>query len=221
MKRDQLDQAIDQVAAQLTRVEHDDVLSQRILASLPDRSPWLWHSWIPRLALTAMLAIAAAYAVLRPFDERSTTVLQTFDERSTTVLRTENADLPVVELRVAASQTIVERSWNDRRTTVEPPSNDRGTAVDFERSLAAIAALSALTLTPVATSDLPAESGLVVEPLAIADLPLEPLKPVAACPSRGTGRDRSREVVLELGDGGGAGRRPLRTVFRVPNRVPS
>ena len=63
MKRDHLDDAIDSVAARLTKVTDDDALATRILASLPDRSLWFLHSWIPRLAITAILAAPAVLSL--------------------------------------------------------------------------------------------------------------------------------------------------------------
>ena len=174
--RDRLDDAIDSVAARLTRVDDNDALASQIIKALPERPAWSLHWLMPRLAITAILALAAAAVVLRPFSDRSPTVL-----------RTENARLPVVELRAGASRPIVERSWTDRRTTVERSWNDRRTIVerpsndrrtldvpDHERSLEAIEALSSLTLTPVTPRDLPGEGTLIVAPLAIADLPLAP-----------------------------------------------
>ena len=88
MMRDHLDEAIDHVATHLIRVEDNEGLSTRILSSLPDRSPWSLHSWMPRLAMTAAIGIGVTLVVLR-----------TFDDGSTDVLRTENASAPFVEFR--------------------------------------------------------------------------------------------------------------------------
>ena len=161
MTRDDLDQAIDAVAARLTRVVEDDALAARIANALPERSPWLLRSWIPRLAITAGLAALAIAVVLR-----------TFDERSTNVLRTENAGAPFVELRAAVEPTAVEPEPIGRRTTVERSSNFGRTTEDFERSLAAIAAPKAIVLSSLSPEALEASEGLVLAPLRIADLPL-------------------------------------------------
>jgi hypothetical protein len=161
MKRDHLDDAIDSVAVRLTHVTEDEGLATRILASLPDRSPWALHWWMPRLAITAALGIGVALVVLRMFDDRSTGVL-----------RTENASAPFMEFRAAVERTSVEPELNDRRTTVERPSNDRRTIADFDRSLEPIASPAVLSFRAVTPSDLPGQGTLVVEPLAIADLPL-------------------------------------------------
>jgi hypothetical protein len=162
-RHDRLDEAIDQVAARLTEVTASAGLAQRIAASLPDRSPWLLYSWIPRLAITAMLAAGVSFVVLRRFDDRSTYVLRTFGVRSTDV-----------QFAVAVSEhrTNVEPALIVRRTIVEPPQNDRRTTADHERSLEAIVTPAALALGTVAPRDLPAQGSLGVEPLAIADLPL-------------------------------------------------
>ena len=160
---DRLDDAIDQVAQRLIRVAEDDTLAARIANALPDRSPWLLHSWIPRLAITAMLAAGLSYVVLRPFSDRSTDVL-----------RSAVLSSPTVELATAAPEhrTIVEVPLIVHRTTVERSSNVRRTTEDFDRSLAAIAAPLPLALGAVEPSDLPGQSPLIVAPLAIADLSL-------------------------------------------------
>ena len=158
---DWLDEAVDQIATQLVRVEDNEGLSTRILASLPDRSPWLLRSWIPRLAMTAALAAAVSLVALR-----------TFDDRATGALRMKSAGGPFVEFRAAIERTSVGPELIVRRTIVERPKNDRRTIEDFDRSLAKIAALAPLALRTVAPGDLPSQGALVVEPLAIPDLPL-------------------------------------------------
>lgn len=167
MKRDYLDEAIDQVATRLVRVEDDDRLSTRILESLPDRSPWILRSWIPRLAVTAVLAIGVSLVVLRPFDGGSTDVLRS------AVLSSPTVQL-VARAAVAEHRTDVEPPQIVRRTIVERPQNDRRTidAPDFERSLQAIEAVAALSVVSLAPVSLPEDAPLTLEPLAIADLPL-------------------------------------------------
>ena len=162
MKHDHLDDAIDAVAARLTKVSDDDGLSARILAALPDRAPIYW--WAPRLAITSVLAIGALLVVLRPFSERSTDVL-----------RTGVISSAAVELAAAVPEhrTTVEAALIVRRTIVEPPQNDRGTdVVDFDRSLPAIVAMNTLQLDSLTPSALPEDAPLTLAPLAIADLPL-------------------------------------------------
>jgi hypothetical protein len=169
--RDQLDEAIDQVAARLTHMTEDEGLALRIVNQLPERATWLgwlFHSWAPRLAV-GVLAVGTALVVLR-----------TFDDRSPDVLRTENAGLPtvvaspIVEPAPDVRRTIAEPSQIVRRTIVERPQNDRRTldAPDFERSLPPIAAVRALEFDSLAPVSLPEDAPLTVAPLAIADLPL-------------------------------------------------
>ena len=160
---DRLDEAIDRIAKRLTRVEDGAALANRILASLPDRSPWLLHSWIPRLAITAMLAAAASLVVLRMFDGRSTDVR-----------RTEVASAPLVEFRAAVERTSAEPELIVRRTIVERQENDRRTidAPDHEYSLREIDSPKALSVSVLASESLLVEEALSLAPLTIAELPL-------------------------------------------------
>ena len=166
--RDRIDEAIDRVAARMTRVDDDAELAARIMTSLPERSGWWLHWLMPRLAITAAVAIGVSLVVLR-----------TFDEGSTDVLRTERPSAPAV-----ARSSIVERPSNDRRTIVEPPLIVRRTIVeppsnahqtievpDFDRSLPSIDAVEALSLGSIAYEPLP-EDALSLPSLQIADLPL-------------------------------------------------
>src|SRR5215213_3637831 len=55
---DHLDRAIDRVAAEMTRVDDNDVLAAQIIRALPDRAMWrgwLFQSWVPRLATIAIV----------------------------------------------------------------------------------------------------------------------------------------------------------------------
>jgi hypothetical protein len=163
--RDHLDDAIDAFAARMTRVEENDAFAARVLASLPDRSPWILHSWIPRLAITAGLAGITIVVVLQPFSVRSTTVL-----------RSAVLSSPSVELAIAALEyrTTVEPPSIVRRTFVERPQNDRRTSdvADFERSLPALGAVTALVFDSLAPVSLPEDAALTLLPLATEDLPL-------------------------------------------------
>ena len=161
-QHDRLDDAIDAVAMRMTSVTADDAFATRILAALPDRSPWTLRWLMPRLAVTAALVAAASLIVLRMFDERSTDVL-----------RAGVINSAAVEMAAAIPEhrTFVEPSQIVRRTTVEPPENDRRTVVDFDRSLEAIEAPAALSLATLAPNALPEDAPLTLAPLAIADLP--------------------------------------------------
>ena len=164
--RDRLDDAIDTTAARMTAVADDDSLALRIVSSLPERSAWSLHWLMPRLAITAALAMATAFVVLR-----------SFDDRSATVLRTEKAGGPIVELVAPAERTVVAPPLVVRGTIAEPRSNARRTAVDADRpdhafSLPAITAATALHIDALTPANLPEDAPLTVESLEIADLPL-------------------------------------------------
>jgi hypothetical protein len=161
-KVDRLDDAIDQVAARMTRVDDDAELSTRIVAALPERSGWSLSWLVPRLAITAVLGLATATVLLRMFDDGSASVLGTFDGRST------NVPLAVAALE---HRTYVEPASNVGRTIVEPLSNDRLNDPDHDRSLPALEA-SVLTFDSLAPVALSEDALLTVEPLEIADLPL-------------------------------------------------
>jgi len=162
MKRDQLDHAIDQVAARLTHVTNDEGLALLIIETLPERPTWSLYWLMPRLAITAGIAAIAI-----------TVVLRTFDDRSTEVLRSAVLSSPAVQpARVPEHRTDVEPTQILRRTIVERSQNDRRTIQDFERSLAAVAAPDALILELLSPASLPAEDALAIAPLAIVDLAL-------------------------------------------------
>ena len=161
--KDRLDSAIDSVAGRLTNVREDPGLALRIFEALPARSAWSLHWLMPRLAITAVLAIATAYVVLR-----------TFDGRSTNVLRTEGAiaSRPVVEPSSNGRRTPVEPPLIIRRTTVEPSSYHRRTISDHEFSLPSIQAPEALVIESMAPEALAAVDALELASLVLADLPL-------------------------------------------------
>jgi len=164
--RDRLDEAIDLVAARMTHVDDDAALASRIVAALPERPAWSLHWLMPRLAITAALALATAFVVLRSFDDRSATVLQT-----------ENAPAPVVAPAPVAQRAVVEAPPIVPRGIGRPASNAPRTAEDLDRpdhdfSLPAIAAVAALNVDTLMPASLPEDEPLTVAPLTIADLPL-------------------------------------------------
>ena len=180
MMRDHLDEAIDHVATHLVRVEDNEGLSTRILSSLPDRSPWSLHSWMPRLAITAVLAAAVSLAVLRMFDDRSTGVQTGVQTNVPTDVPTNvQANVPTnvqanVPTNVPASiqaHVLASARPNDRLNG-HPNDRPNDRLNDHERSLEAIAAPAPLALAAVAPGDLPGQGALFVESLTIADLPL-------------------------------------------------
>jgi hypothetical protein len=168
-KGDRLDHAIDAIAARMTAVTEDDGLAERITAALPERSAWSWHWLVPRLAITAVIGLAAALVVLRSFDDGPANVLRTGVPSSPSVEQTAAIASPPSEHR-----TFVEPPLIVRRTIVERPQNDRRTldAPDHERSLLALEVASALVLDSSAPESLPEDAPLTLKPLEIADLPL-------------------------------------------------
>lgn len=170
MKRDQLDEAINVIAARMTNVEEDAALAARIANALPERSRWLPYGWLPRFAVGA-LATIAIIVVLRPFDEGSPVVGPAKAGHHTASVTPAEAGIAVVApAEVGQRRVGVESAF--RRT-----KGPQGMAVavespDHERSLEALDAPKALALSSLAPLDLASEEPLEVESLAIAALPL-------------------------------------------------
>jgi hypothetical protein len=166
LDRDRLDEAIDLVTTRMTHVDEDAALVSRIIEALPERPAWSLQWLMPRLAITAVLGLAAALVVLRSFDDRSTSVLQT-----------ENAPAPVSAPAPVVERTAVEPPLIVRRRIVESASSAPRTAADLDRpdhdySLPAIAEVAALNVDALMPASLPEDEPLTVAPLTIADLPL-------------------------------------------------
>ena len=161
-ERDRLDEAIDIIAARMTRVEEDAALAGRIVSSLPERSVWLPRVWISRFAMGALATLAI------------TVVLRTFDDGSTDVLRTDSATAAPTSVEPLSHElrTLVEPPVIVRRTTVEQASNDRRTLSDHEFALPSIPAPEALIVDSMAPELLAAADALELASLVIADLPL-------------------------------------------------
>ena len=165
MKRDLLHQAIDQVAARLTRVDENDALAAQIINALPARVTWfgwLSHSWAPRLAMIAVIVAAGM-------------VWSTRREASTPVAS------PLASSRPIAAPTVLVAAVREaepiRTMPLEPlePLEPVETRLgDHERSLPALDALSALALDALAPVSLPEDAPLTLAPLAITELPLTP-----------------------------------------------
>ena len=170
MTRDQLDQAIDHVAARLTHVTHDEALARRIIETLPERSGWSLHWLMPRLAITAVLAIGVSLVVLRMFDERSTNVQTGVQTNVQTNVQT---DVPTHALSNDRLNARPNGRMNDRlNVRLNVRLNDRLEVPDFDRSLEALDALGALSLASVAPSVLLEDALLTLPQLAIEELPL-------------------------------------------------
>jgi hypothetical protein len=170
--KDPIDTAIDQVAARMVQVREDEDLALRIAAALPARSTrfhlraarfggqvgWL----IPQFAAIAALAIAA--------------VVWTTRDTATPALLP-SSDVVVV---IAVPKSVVAREPGTALRTrplerleplelLEPLSSD---GTDHERSLAPIAAMSALVMRDMAPEALPGSPALTLAPIEIADLPM-------------------------------------------------
>lgn len=178
-----VDDAIDHVAARMTRVDDDPMLASRIVAALPERSAWSLRWLMPRLAITAALAGLAITVVLRTFDEGSTGVGPA--EAGHHSVSGGGAAAPGgvgpaqvghhgVGVNSAKPINVVSafRRTDSGRTTsaLDGP--------DHEFSLPAIEAVAALDVNALAPANLPEDAPLTVEPLVIADLPMTEEFPV-------------------------------------------
>ena len=157
--RDQLDDAIDNVAKRLTHVEDDAVFASRVIASLPERTTWfgwLTHSWAPRLAMIAVIVVAAVLWNGRRMTELPAVHLAaTFPPMGQCLCFVE----PVVPVRTKPVERL------EPMARMEPRS-------DFDRSLPAVASPVAIDVASLTTGALPAEDSLSLSSLVVADLPL-------------------------------------------------
>jgi len=156
-----LDQAIDQVAKQLTQVDDDPQLASRIVASLPERSTWfgwLTHSWAPRLA---MIAIVVGVAAL--WNSRQTMTELPAVARPVALVALAP---PLVPLNVEPLEPVRTKPLEplEPLEPVEPSEAFTG--------LPSITAPVALAMTEVAPQALPDTGSLSLPSLVIADLPL-------------------------------------------------
>ncbi len=166
-KVDRLDDAIDVVAARLTKVADDEDFAQRITSRLPERPGWSLWGLMPRVALGAIVLAYVLTTVL-------TNVRRSFDDRSTIGQSNDRPNASLNDRVNAPSNDRVNASSNVRRTSVERSSNDRANdrPNDFDGSLPALAAASALRLESLAPVTLTEDAPLTLLPLTIADLPL-------------------------------------------------
>ena len=146
-----LDDAIDHVAARLTQVDDDPMLASRIVAALPDRVNWLgwlFHSWAPRLAVLVIIVTAGML-----WNKTRVTPVERVPIQVA-------APTPVVATSRAAVEPKVTRTKPLER--LEPLERMVPQTVDFDRSLAAIAAPEALGVGSLSPGDLPAEDTLTI-----------------------------------------------------------
>ena len=162
-KVDRLDESIDHVARHMVRVADADDLASKIISALPERVTWfgwLTHSWVPRLAMIAVVvASGIVWGNRREVSTPGTSPLA-------------SSQAIVAPTALVAS---VKEAAPSRTTTLEPlellaPLEPE--RVDHERSLPAISAVASLEFDSLATVSLPEDAPLTLAPLAIADLPL-------------------------------------------------
>jgi hypothetical protein len=158
--RDRLDDAIDDVVTRMVRVTENDALATQIINALPDRVSWfgwLFHSWAPRLAMIAIVVVAGIV-----WGNRTPATTPQLDPLASTL----TVPQPVV---FVAS---VREAEPIRTMPVEPVEPVELAKVDFDRSLAAVAAPGDLAIELLSPESLPAEDALAIAPLAIAYLAL-------------------------------------------------
>ena len=164
--RDRLDDVIDVVAKQLTRVEDDPHLAARIAASLPDRSRSVFGWWAPRLAMIAVaVAAAIAWGPRGPRDGAQVVQPLAFSQplaSPVTFVATVSEFLEPLEPLEALDRL-------EPLDRVEPAG--AGPRADFEFSLPPIEAVASLELEAIAPASLAEDAPLTLQPLAIVDLP--------------------------------------------------
>lgn len=155
--RDPLDQAIDQVAARLVSVEHDQAMPDRIVARLPERarqSAWL-GALLPQAALATVLVAAVIMWMTREPDQ--------VREPAVDVRRAEASASAVAPVVAAEAEAPALRTV-DSQFVVTP---------DHERALVPVAAPMFLEVAGLAgPAALPAEPPVVLAPIVLTELPL-------------------------------------------------
>ncbi len=156
-EQDRLDAAIDQVTARMVQVGEDEDLALRIASALPERS--LRFSWlIPQFAAITAFAIAAVVWTMR--DPATPSLLPSSDVV---------AVMAVPKVVAREHGTAFRTLPLERLEPLEPVEPLDG---DHERSLAPIAAMSALVMSDMDPDALPGSPALVLAPIAITELPL-------------------------------------------------
>jgi hypothetical protein len=169
--KDPIDTAIDQVTARMVQVREDEDLALRIAAALPARSTRV--SWlIPQFAAIAVFAIAAVVWTMR--DPATPALLPSSEVAALGVVpNTVAAIAPGTGIRTLPLESAFARMRELRRDKplelLEPLGSD---GADHERSLAPIAAMSAIVMRDMAPDALPGSPALTLAPIEIADLPM-------------------------------------------------
>lgn len=156
-----LDDAIDRVAKRLTHVEDDAVFASRVIASLPERATWfgwLTQSWAPRLAMIAVIVVAAVL-----WNNRRTTESPMASEPLASVATVSQPTMLVA----SATRERLEPVRTKRLERLEPVE-----PLEPFNGLPSVEAPKALALNDVAPEALVDARVLSVPSLVIADLPL-------------------------------------------------
>lgn len=162
-EHDRLDVAIDQVTARMVQVREDEDLAIRIASALPERSSRL--GWlIPQFAAITAFVIAAGVWMLR---DSSTPLLSPLPSSDVVAVIAVPNTVVAVEPGTALRTKPLEQL--EHLEPMEPLGLD---GPDFDRSLPAIDAMTALIVNDVTPDELPASPALVLAPIAIADLPM-------------------------------------------------
>jgi hypothetical protein len=162
--RENLDDAIDQVARQMTHVDDDAQFASRIVASLPERPNWFgWvtHSWVPGLAMIAIVVGAAAL-----WNARHTTAVAPASQPIAGVQPIQPPSpvaQPIAPERVARVEPV--------RTKPVEPLELMEPLEPFE-GLPPVNAPASVEIASLTAGDVPSEDALSVPSLVIADLPL-------------------------------------------------
>ena len=161
---DDLDAAIDHVAARMTAVNDNAQMTERIVAALPEASLfhwWLRSAWAPRLAAVALVLIGAALwnrnGIERPDPAR--------------------AARPSIDPALVAFAPVVVPNRPiirpvERLERLEPLEPLETLEMDFERSLPALTAMSDLSFESLSPRELPASRDITLAPIEIGELPL-------------------------------------------------
>ena len=166
--RDPLDQAIDRVAARLVSVDHDEVMVERIVARLPERSGL--GGWLRVLAPQAALATALIVAVLvwttrdREQVVRDPVTASTVADAAAAAPQAPALNAPVAEVSVPLKAAGM-MARGVRETAPASPA-------DHERSLAPVESPKPLEVVSLASPSLPEEVPVVLAPIVLTELPL-------------------------------------------------
>ena len=166
--RDELDQAIDRVAARLVSVDHDAAMVERIVTRLPERSRaggWL-RVLVPQAAVGAALIVAALVWTTRDGEQ---VVGDLAPAPAVARAGTAPDEVPAMPaLPVTASAPVHATRMAARRATPAAPA----LPVDHEFSLAPVEAPKPLEVVSLASPSLPEEAFVVLAPIVLTELPL-------------------------------------------------